>query len=216
MEKLTDYRRSAADASDGVWLSMREASRQMGVSAATLRTWADDGRVASYRTPGGHRRFRVDASAPIAQDKNQATETRWRVLEYSALGRIRITMEEWGNGRGVLPALSQRARLEHRALGRELVQLLVKALQQRGEPRGEDAARLGKQYANLHKRYSVDLRTAFIIFGFFRSAFLTSVVEFGFGLGEPRPEQIILWQQRANEIIDGVGAAMIESMSEES
>jgi excisionase family DNA binding protein len=39
------------------WLSIREASRLLGVHIGTVREWADAGVVPSYRTPGGHRRF---------------------------------------------------------------------------------------------------------------------------------------------------------------
>lgn len=39
------------------WLSLGPASRLVGVDPGTLRRWADDGRVVSFTTPGGHRRF---------------------------------------------------------------------------------------------------------------------------------------------------------------
>ncbi len=39
------------------WLSLSQASRLLGVHASTLRRWADTGKVACQRTPGGHRRF---------------------------------------------------------------------------------------------------------------------------------------------------------------
>ena len=39
------------------WLSMGEASALLGVSSATLRRWAVEGRIATFTTPGGHRRF---------------------------------------------------------------------------------------------------------------------------------------------------------------
>src|SRR5207244_10107831 len=46
------------DVSDsGTWLSLGEASRVLGISQGTLRRWADRGQVASFTTPGGHRRF---------------------------------------------------------------------------------------------------------------------------------------------------------------
>ncbi|MBI5877959.1 MAG: helix-turn-helix domain-containing protein [Chloroflexi bacterium] len=45
-------------ASPDRWLSIREASQTLGVHIGTVREWADHGRLASYRTPGGHRRFR--------------------------------------------------------------------------------------------------------------------------------------------------------------
>lgn len=44
-------------ASSRDWLSIREASRLLGVHIATLREWSDAGVLPSYRTPGGHRRF---------------------------------------------------------------------------------------------------------------------------------------------------------------
>jgi excisionase family DNA binding protein len=42
---------------DPDWLSLAEASRLLGVSTATLRRWSDAGRVRTFTTPGGHRRY---------------------------------------------------------------------------------------------------------------------------------------------------------------
>jgi excisionase family DNA binding protein len=42
------------------WLSLSEASRVLGVSAATLRRWSDAGRLRVFTTPGGHRRYSRD------------------------------------------------------------------------------------------------------------------------------------------------------------
>lgn len=141
---------------------------------------------------------------------------RWRLLEYSALGHIRVALEEWAGTRGILLQVPPRARVEHRMLGRELVKLLVTALQHEGKTSEEAAARLGKRYAKLHRRYGVDTRTALVILGFFRSAFTASVIEFGFGMGESGPEQFSAWLERVNEIIDSVTVGMLESMAEES
>lgn len=215
MEKLTDSRGEGPESLGSSWLPLRQASRQMGVSAATLRNWADDGRVPSYRTPGGHRRFKVDGGVKTGQPTRQQS-TRWRLLEYSALGHIRVALEEWARTRSILLQVPPRARVEHRTLGREMVKLLVTALQHEGKTSEEAGARLGKRYAKLHRRYGVDTRTALVILGFFRSAFTASVIEFGFGMGEPGPEQFSAWLERVNEIIDSVTVGMLEFMSEES
>ncbi len=45
------------DALEVDWLSLGEAARSLGINAGTLRRWADRGQIASYTTPGGHRRF---------------------------------------------------------------------------------------------------------------------------------------------------------------
>lgn len=42
---------------DDPWLALGAAARLVGVGPDTLRRWADSGKVESYVTPGGHRRF---------------------------------------------------------------------------------------------------------------------------------------------------------------
>ena len=41
-------------------LTASEAAALIGVSVATVRGWADDGRLPAYRTEGGHRRFELE------------------------------------------------------------------------------------------------------------------------------------------------------------
>jgi excisionase family DNA binding protein len=212
---MKDSSKPHSDAADSPWLSLRDASRQMGVSPATLRSWADGGRVPSYRTPGGHRRFRINpADAPL-RDAHQGTEIRWRLLEHSALGRVRVALETETPQTSALTAVPPRARVEHRRLGRELIQLLVNALQQEDVEFGARADALGKTYATLHRRYGMERHAALSALGFFRNAFVASVIEFAFGLGEPGPDQLISWVVRANEIIDRVCISMLESLQEQ-
>jgi hypothetical protein len=40
------------------WLGLGPASRLLGVAPETLRRWSDSGRISSFTTPGGHRRYR--------------------------------------------------------------------------------------------------------------------------------------------------------------
>ena len=42
------------------FLNVSEAATHLGVSAASLRKWSDDGLVPVYRTPGGQRRYSID------------------------------------------------------------------------------------------------------------------------------------------------------------
>ncbi|HEX2193500.1 MAG TPA: helix-turn-helix domain-containing protein [Candidatus Limnocylindria bacterium] len=42
---------------DDPWLALGAAARLVGVGPDTLRRWADSGKVESFTTPGGHRRF---------------------------------------------------------------------------------------------------------------------------------------------------------------
>jgi excisionase family DNA binding protein len=49
---------NAADRSPSL-LNVGQAADFLGVSAASLRVWSDQGRLTVYRTPGGQRRYRV-------------------------------------------------------------------------------------------------------------------------------------------------------------
>ena len=41
-------------------LNVGQAAEYLGVSAASLRKWSNDGLVSTYRTPGGQRRYARD------------------------------------------------------------------------------------------------------------------------------------------------------------
>ncbi|MGH2991274.1 MAG: MerR family transcriptional regulator [Pseudonocardiaceae bacterium] len=41
-------------------MSVSEAANYLGVSAASLRKWSNQGLVPTYRTPGGQRRYSVE------------------------------------------------------------------------------------------------------------------------------------------------------------
>jgi excisionase family DNA binding protein len=53
----------------GRWLSLGPASQLLGVDPDTLRRWADAGRVETWTTPGGHRRFDRAALERLAADR---------------------------------------------------------------------------------------------------------------------------------------------------
>jgi putative two-component system response regulator len=50
-------------------VTLQEAAAAAGVSASTMRRWADEGRVHAVRTAGGHRRFPLDAVRSMAAER---------------------------------------------------------------------------------------------------------------------------------------------------
>jgi excisionase family DNA binding protein len=52
-----------------VALPIGEVARQLGVSIGTVRNWERDGRINSFRTPGGQRRFPMSELERIMQER---------------------------------------------------------------------------------------------------------------------------------------------------
>jgi excisionase family DNA binding protein len=88
--------RRAASLQSDAWISMGEAASALGVSASTLRRWADDGRVAAQRTAGGHRRFSV---AGLKRTAATTTRTKLKLSASSdhAFPEFAATLEAQGD-----------------------------------------------------------------------------------------------------------------------
>ena len=55
------------------FFNVSEAAEFLGVSAASLRKWSDEGLVPVYRTPGGQRRFSADDLERFLESMRQPT-----------------------------------------------------------------------------------------------------------------------------------------------
>lgn len=53
-------------AADAAYLTPGQAARLLGVSPKTVNRWANDGRIPSAMTLGGHRRFRAEVIQAVA------------------------------------------------------------------------------------------------------------------------------------------------------
>lgn len=58
-----------------VWIPNGEVQRILGISDFTVRRWATKGYLLYKRTPGGHRRFRLDTVAALRRIIDGDTET---------------------------------------------------------------------------------------------------------------------------------------------
>lgn len=107
-------------------VGLRGAAALAGVSVSTVRRWADQHRIPSYRTAGGHRRFRVEdiervlAPAPATTNGRPAP-----VLGKLAASRIRHQLAasrtrdlDW------LVGISGHARERLGLLGRQLLTMI--------------------------------------------------------------------------------------------
>src|SRR5437868_10720257 len=51
-------------------LSTRQVATLLGVGEATVKRWADAGEIECFRTPGGHRKFRLRDVTAFVQKRN--------------------------------------------------------------------------------------------------------------------------------------------------
>ena len=122
---------TVANPTSSDWLSLADASHVLGVSGATLRRWADGGRVPVFTTPGGHRRF----SRRTLQGLLPATRPDRPSLARLGASPDRI-VRAYRPRKTSQPAaappwlehLSDADRLEFRERGRHLLELLVEHL----------------------------------------------------------------------------------------
>jgi excisionase family DNA binding protein len=191
------------------WLSLNEASKRLNVHPATLREWADRGRIRTFRTPGGHRRFSVEDVDELAAEA--APEL---ALFMSALvGQARLATtagqlatEPWYS------RFDDAAKDRQRQLGHVLMRLLVAYLRDTSKEWDSDIHSLGDSYASLARDAGLSLGDAMRAFHLFEglvhsSAKQLSAVQAG---GSADLERHVGW------FLNEVRVAMVESFTRAS
>jgi excisionase family DNA binding protein len=117
-------------------LSLGEASTMLGITPGTLRRWADHGDIATFVTPGGHRRFPRSAIESLVPQPR----ARRPVLTGLSASASRVTRAYLQGGRPGRPAavpgiatLTAAERGDLKDRGRRLLLLLLDHLNE--EPR---------------------------------------------------------------------------------
>jgi hypothetical protein len=129
---------------DPDWLSLGPASRMLGVDPATLRRWADGGRVQTFTTPGGHRRFARRSLERLARarlgERPQLATLGATPARLTAVYRRSYDRRD-GSGAAALASTSSPDRESYRLRGRELITVLLRFLDAADEE-GRAAAEL--------------------------------------------------------------------------
>ena len=190
------------------WLSLNEAAKRLNVHPATLREWADKGRIRTFRTPGGHRRFSVEDVDAVASES--APEL---ALFMSALvGQARLATTD-----GKLASESWYSRFDgpakerQRDLGHDLMRLLVAYLGDMDKDWSAEVRALGDRYARLAHDVGLSMGDAMRAFHLFEGVVHSSVkqltaVQVG---GSADFERHVGW------FLNEVRVAMVESFAGE-
>jgi excisionase family DNA binding protein len=159
------------------WLTLGEASDVIGVHQATLRAWADSGEIPVFRTPGGHRRFRLADLRSFLQSRASHPPVQAvmdQMMEY-ALTQVRQELaqmpQSWRDEIDTGTLESNRER------GRRLFALALNFVM-RPEQREHillDGQQLGREYGMEAAHHRVSLAETGRAVQFFRRQLLESV-----------------------------------------
>ena len=160
----------AESSAHGATVGLSGAAAFAGVSVSTIRRWSDEGRVPSYRTAGGHRRFRVadlqqilmPAPAPAGASEVFGSLAVTRIRRQLAAPRSRDM--EWFTG------LDDPARDRLRLLGRHLLTTIEEYLNRRRQraPVLAESRQFGLLYGRELATAGLTVRQAIEAFTFFR------------------------------------------------
>lgn len=196
------------------WLTVTQAATLLGVDEGTLRHWADQGKVPTFRTPGSHRRFRESdirqLLAPTEPNRGELTEVLRRQTGHliNGLPARRLLTFGW------FSSVDETFRARARERGRRLLDLLVQAAGGEETDRRNLLPRirtLAREYGLVLHQANLPLRQAIEAFCFFRDLALTKTVR-----ATPKSDQMRVMRtmnQLLDQILLGV-VAVYESRSE--
>jgi excisionase family DNA binding protein len=160
------------------WLALKEAGDFLGVHFTTLRTWADNGEIPVFRTPGGHRRFSLDDLRRFLAQRSNLGAPDVQGLVHVAVDRTRQELER-------SPAMAQdwryplqgEAEQARRQRGRQLFALAVTFVLKpaQSERLLEQGRELGREYGREAAASGVGLAETGKAVQFFRSQLVTAV-----------------------------------------
>jgi len=201
----------SGDSDTEKWLTLKAAARILNVHPKTLRRWADDGSIPFMLTPGGHRRF---ASSDVSElmdsrrspDKNEKVAGAWARL---AMSDVRGRVD--GENAGWMMRFDDTTRNEYRKLGRNLVGLAVKFVDEGADKDSmvSAAQSLGREYARVSKKTGLRLADALKMSMFFRETVVGSALRLSddFHVRSESESDLI---RRINLLINNVQLAVVE------
>lgn len=171
------------------WLALGRACEILGINESTLRHWSNSGRVRSFRTVGGHRRFARADIFSLLQQSTKESQGDVATSAQSAVDKMRRRIhrrrdnpEKW------LESFDDEGRGKMRVLGRHLVALATEytTRRRRRNELEEEARYLGQDYGRELASRKIGLGDAISAFIFFRNSLHESIDQ------APGPEVISL------------------------
>jgi excisionase family DNA binding protein len=194
------------------WLTLTQAAKRIGVHAATLRRWADDGALPVMLTPGGHRRFSAEDVAAFAQAEHKNAPPSLPADSFVERALVQTRQEIVLNPeKPWLTAMAEDNRSRHRVLGRQLMGLTLQYISTDlvEEEMLLEARRLGHAYGQLSQTSGMDLTAALQAAMFFRDMIVETALETP--VGAQKPANNVRLMRRINQLLNTVHLAIAET-----
>jgi excisionase family DNA binding protein len=199
------------------WLSLRQAAELLGVHPATVRNWADEGKLPSRRTAGKHRRFSKEEVLRFGGSHEDLQPVEVQVILQNALGSTRMRVED-GNLMHVAwyNAISEPKRLYLRQHGRQVLEAIRRYLSAGAPDMGlSEAISLGKDYAHALSGDGLTLPQATRGFFYFSDFVVNSIITWT-ELAQPRnPSEWAHLLRQVNTFINAMLLSIIEYYEED-
>ncbi len=204
---------------DDPWLALGAASRLVGVAPDTLRRWSDTGRVESFVTPGGHRRFLRSALEAMmnAPRRHRYGVDRLTGSACTISGEVHRRMARSGGAPPWQARLTADQRADFRRWGQRTFNLVLEyvAAGKRAERTlllGE-AEKMGALYGAEASRAGLSLAEAVEAFLFYRSPVLEAIAAHLRRRAAELADLTTAYRE-ATAAIDGVLTALVASYRE--
>ena len=160
------------------WVSLRHAADILGVHPATVRNWADSGKLPFRRTAGKHRRFNVNDLNNYASAGGDLEPVELQVIMQSALGQTRMQVgSERLESAPWYAAMSDESKQYLREQGRSVLEAMRNFVADGAPDEGlSSAIALGKDYARRLIADGLTLPQAIRGFYFFSDFVLNSIL----------------------------------------
>jgi excisionase family DNA binding protein len=196
------------------WLTISQAAEVLGVHTATLRRWADQGKVQFKLTAGGHRRFAAAVLEAVAIGRRKlravgGLEQRWAD---HALEQTRRELALTAGSPDWQIELSAHDREAFRRLSRRMLGLLMQYISLGEGGRGllQEGESIGRIYASHALRLGIGLPELLSALFFFRDNMIDSALEIP-QMAELRPEANQRIVRRMNDLLNTVQLAIVNA-----
>ena len=206
---------------DDPWLAIGAASRLVGVGADTLRRWADGGKVQSYVTAGGHRRFLRSSLEAITRAPRRVRWATGQLTDAATTieGDVHRRMQRTGYaGMPWQSRLTADQRADFRRWGQRTFNLVIEYVAATKRAERElllaEAEKMGGLYGTEASASGLTLAEAVEAFLYYRSPVLESILAH-LRRRVAEVSQVTAAVREANAAIDQVLVALVASYREQ-